>query len=160
MVVYQKPLKITPEHRLSEFSCGNDILDRWLMNTALKNQRSGASTTYVVCKKNTMVVTGYFSLSAASIIRVEAPSKVSRNQPSPIPAVLLGRLAVDQHHKGLGMGRNLFIEAYQISLEAASLVGVRAMLVHAINEEAKSFWTKQGFTPSPTNPMTLMLKLK
>ena len=159
MVTYEKPVKITASHELSEFTCGNDILDRWLRNSALKNQNSGASTTYVVCIKGTKKVVGYFCLSAASIVRSEAPSNISRNQPDPIPAMLLGRLAVSEQHKKTGMGRNLFVEAYKISLEAASLIGIRALLVHAINDDAKSFWVGLGFRESPTNPFTLMLKL-
>lgn len=159
MVRYDKPVKITADHDLSQFACGNNILDRWLVNTALKNQHSGASTTYVACTQGTTSVVGYFCLSAASIVRADAASNISRNQPDPIPAMLLGRLAVDQKHRGIGMGRNLFVEAYRISLEAASMVGIRALLVHAINDDAKSFWTSLGFVVSPTNPYTLMLKL-
>ena len=157
--MFEKPVKIALEHDLTEFCCGNDILDRWLVNTALKNQNSGASTTYVVCKLGTRMVVGYFCLSAASIIRSDATTNISRNQPNPIPAMLLGRLAVDQNHKKTGMGRNLFVAAYQISLDAASLIGIRALMVHAINDEAKSFWASLGFIESPTNSLTLMLKL-
>lgn len=157
--MYDKPVKLTASHVLSEFSCGDDILDRWLINNALKNQNSGASTTYVVCIRGTMTVVGYFCLSAASIVRSEASSNIARNQPDPIPSMLLGRLAVSEQRKKNGMGRNLFVEAYQISLAAASLVGIRALLVHAINEDAKAFWTRLGFRESPTNPFTLMLKL-
>ncbi len=159
MVMYDKPVKITANHDLTEFCCGNEVFDRWLVNTALKNQSSGASTTYVVCKQGTKTVVGYFCLSAASIVRSDAPTRISRNQPDPIPAMLLGRLAVDQQHRKIGMGRNLFVEAYKISLDAASLIGIRALLVHAINDEAKSFWMSLGFIVSPTNPLTLMLKL-
>jgi hypothetical protein len=157
--VCEKPVKINSSHNLTEFYCGNEILDRWLRNTALKNQNSGASTTYVVCKVGTKVVIGYFCLSAASIVRSDAPSNISRNQPDPIPAMLLGRLAVDVNHKKTGMGRNLFVEAYKVSLEAASLIGIRDLLVHAINDEAKSFWVSLGFIESPTDGLTLMLKL-
>lgn len=157
--MYDKPVKIGANHDLTEFCCGNDILDRWLLNTALKNQIKGASTTYVACKQATNVVVGYFCLSAASIVRFDAPTNISRNQPDPIPATLLGRLAVDQQHKKTGIGRNLFVEAYKISSEAASLIGIRVLLVHAIDDEAKIFWTRLGFIESPTNPFTLMLKL-
>jgi hypothetical protein len=73
--------------------------------------------------------------------------------------MLLGRLAVDVNHKKTGMGRNLFVEAYKVSLEAASLIGIRDLLVHAINDEAKSFWVSLGFIESPTDGLTLMLKL-
>ena len=159
MVIYDKPVNIAASHDLTAFCCGNDILDRWLFNAALKNQNSGASTTYVVCKRGAKVVIGYFCLSAASIVRSDAPNKISRNQPDPIPAMLLGRLVVDHQHKKTGMGRNLFVEAYNISLDAASLIGIRVLLVHAINNEAKSFWASLGFIASPTNPLTLMLKL-
>lgn len=159
MVKYKKPTKLTLAHDLSKFCCGNDILDRWLVNTALKNQNSGASTTYVLCELNSDSVVGYFCLSAASIVRSGAPTAISRNQPDPIPAMLLGRLAVDQKHRGIGLGRNLFAAAYQVSLEAASLVGIRVLLVHALNHEAKTFWAQMGFVESPTHPLTLMLKL-
>jgi predicted N-acetyltransferase YhbS len=158
--MFDKPKKITIDHILSEFSCGNEILDRWLVNSALKNQTSGASTTYVVCNKGSKDVVGFFCLSAASIVRSDAPSNISRNQSDPIPAMLLGRLAVDQSYQNMGLCRNMFVAAYNLLLEASSLIGIRAVLVHAISEDAKRFWISLGFKVSPTNPLTLMLKLK
>lgn len=73
--------------------------------------------------------------------------------------MLLGRLAVDQRFKGIGLGRNLFVAAYQIALQTASIVGVRALMVHAVDEDARNFWLKLGFSVSPMDPMTLLLNL-
>ena len=159
MVKLTQPAKLTHAHDLTNFNCGTELLDKWLKTTALKKKHSGASTANVVCEQSTQKVVGYFCLSAGSIIRASAPSRISRNQPEPIPVMLLGRLAVDQRLKGIGLGRNLFVAAYQIALQTASIVGIRALMVHAVDEDAKNFWLKLGFRVSPTDPMTLLLKL-
>ena len=107
-----------------------------------------------------MRVAGYYSLAAGSVTRETAPGRVRRNVPDPVPVVVLGRLAIDQDYQGQGLGRALLRDAILRVLQAADIIGVRAILVHALSEEAKRFYEECGFTASPINPSTLMLTLQ
>ena len=106
-----------------------------------------------------MRVAGYYSLAAGSVGRETAPGRVRRNVPDPVPVVVLGRLAIDQDYQGRGLGRALLRDAILRILQAADIIGVRAILVHALSEEAKRFYEECGFTASPINPLTLMITL-
>jgi len=79
--------------------------------------------------------------------------------PNPIPVAVLGRLAVDRQWKAQGIGRALFRDAAHRVAHAANAIGIRGIVVHAISEEAKSFYLALGFEPSPTESMTLMVAL-
>lgn len=149
--------KVQPEHDVSTFDCREPVLNDWLRRRALQNQQSGASSTYVVLDK--MRVAGYYSLAAGSVARETAPGRVRRKVPDPVPVVVLGRLAIDQDYQGQGLGRALLRDAILRILQAADIIGVRAILVHALSEEAKRFYEECGFTASPINPLTLMITL-
>lgn len=151
------PEKLQPEHDLSKFDCGEPVLNDWLRRRALQNQQSGASSTYVVLDR--MRVAGYYSLAAGSVARETAPGRVRRNAPDPVPVVVLGRLAIDRNYQGQGLGRALLRDAILRILQAADIIGVRAVLVHALSEEAKRFYEECGFTALPINPLTLMITL-
>jgi GNAT superfamily N-acetyltransferase len=131
------------------------VLNDWLRRRALQNQQTGASSTYVVLDK--IRVVGYYSLAAGSVERETAPGRVRRNTPDPVPVVVLGRLAVDRVFQGQGLGRALLRDAVLRTLQAADIIGVRAILVHALSEQAKKFYEDCGFAPSPINPLTLMI---
>ena len=151
------PVRLTAFHNFTEFDCGTPSLNHWLTRQALKNEASGASRTYVVCIDNTVV--GYYSLAAGAVVRTEAPKPMQRNMPDPIPVMVLGRLAVDLARQGQGIGSALLRDAILRVLRAAEIVGVRAILIHAISEEAKRFSLSRGFQESPIEPMTLCLAL-
>ncbi len=121
------------------------------------NERSGASRTYVVCE-NARVV-GYYCLATGSVAAKHAPGKVRRNMPDPIPVMIIGRLAVDTHLHGRGIGKGLIKDAILRTLKAAEIAGMRAILVHALDEDAANFYRKNGFLDSPTDPCVLMLPL-
>lgn len=149
------PQKLSPDHDLSEFRCGEPALDDWLRRRALPNEETGASRTYVVCVENRVV--GYYALAVGAVTHAEAPGKIRRNMPDPIPVMVLGRLAVDQTVQGHNVGRGLLRDAVLRTLQAADIAGIRAILVHAISESAKQFYLRSGFIPSPISPMTLMI---
>ena len=151
------PVRLTAFHNLAGFDCGTPSLNQWLTRQALKNEVSGASRTYVVCLDNSVV--GYYCLAAGAVVRTEAPKPMQRNMPDPIPVMVLGRLAVDLANQGQGIGRALLRDAILRVLGAAEIVGIRAILVHAISEEAKRFYLSHGFEESPIEPMTLCLAL-
>jgi GNAT superfamily N-acetyltransferase len=151
------PVRLTAVHNIAEFDCGTPSLNQWLTRQALKNEASGTSRTYVVCIDNTVV--GYYCLAAGAVVRTEAPKPMQRNMPDPIPVMILGRLAVDRANQGQGIGRALLRDAIIRVLRAAEIVGIRAILVHAISDEAKRFSLSHGFAESPIDPMTLCLAL-
>jgi len=152
------PALLTKEHDHNDFSCGVASLDGWLKRRAYPNQVSGASRTYVVTEGQRVV--GYYCLASGAIALSDSPGSIRRNMPDPIPVVVLGRLAIDRsfHNKGLGVA--LLQDAVLRTAQAAGILGIRGLLVHAISEEAKAFYEHHGFIASPTQPMTLILSLK
>jgi GNAT superfamily N-acetyltransferase len=152
------PTILTEAHELERFSCGRPVLDDWLKKRARANQVSGASRTYVACEGARVV--GYYCLASGAIAAVDAPGSIRRNMPDPIPMSILGRLAVDLDHQGRGLGPGLLRDAVLRSHQASGIMGIRGVLVHALDERAKAFYERYGFTASPTSPMTLVLSLK
>ena len=149
----REPEKLDTGHDVSAFDCGEPTLNDWLRRRALQNQETGASSTYVITAG--MRVVGYYALAAGSVARETAPGRVRRNVPDLVPVVVLGRLAVDLEFQGRGLGRALLRDAVLRSLQAAHIIGVRAILVHALSDDAKTFYESCGFVPSPVNPLTL-----
>lgn len=154
---FQRPVPLGPEHDCSTFDCGNDVLNTWLAERAKGNQLSRASRTFVVTSDDRVV--GYYSLSNFAIARREATGRVARNMPDPMPAVLLGRLAVDRSIQRQGLGKGLLRDAILRTLQVAEISGVRAMFVHAIDEDALHWYAKYGFEPAPTHEAELMVLL-
>ena len=160
MGIITVPELLNREHDLLSFDCGKPSLNDWLKKKALKAHLVGGSArTYVVCSPANRVV-GYFALSTGAVNREDVSGRVKKNMPNPIPIVLLGRLAVDQQFKGKGIGSSLLRDALNRVVLASEQIGVRAILVHALDEDARSFYLKHGFYESPTNHMTLMLTIK
>ncbi|MCJ7600808.1 MAG: GNAT family N-acetyltransferase [Desulfobulbaceae bacterium] len=152
------PAPINMVHITDNFDCGVSSLDQWLRRQALKNEASGASRTFVVCFGKEVV--GYYALATGSVVRQEAPGKIKRKMPEPIPVMVLGRLAVDRHWQGSGLGSSLLRDALFRTFNVSKQAGVRALLVHALSEDAKAFYLRYGFLESPIDPMTLMLNLQ
>jgi GNAT superfamily N-acetyltransferase len=152
------PEPLTASHCLDEFQCGEPSLDEWLVRRALANQASGASRTFVVADEGARV-RGYYALAVGAVAHALATSTVRRNMPDPVPVMVLGRLAVDRGAQGHKLGAALLQDAVKRAVAVSSNAGVRALLVHALDERAKQFYEHYGFQPSPTHPLTLMLRL-
>ena len=153
------PTPLTAEHDTSQFVCRHDSLSAWLSKRALANAASGASRTYVVCTSDRQVI-GYYALSAGSIAAASVTGRLRRNMPDPLPVIVLGRLAVHTDWAGRGIGGGLLKDAVLRAIQASALIGVRALLCHAIDEEAMGFYLKHGFVSSPLDRLTLMLGLQ
>ncbi|MBX5083054.1 GNAT family N-acetyltransferase [Rhizobium lentis] len=151
------PAPLADHHELAEFNSGVPELDDWLRRRARANQASGASRTFVVCEANRVVA--YYALASGAVRQPEAPGRFRRNMPDPIPVAVLGRLAIDRSYQGRGLGRALVRDAGLRLLNAAEIIGIRALLVHAISDEARAFYEAVGFLPSPSDPMMLMVGL-
>ena len=152
------PALLTAADHLGDFAFGIDSLDDWLKRRAHANQVSGASRTYVVTSCNR--VAGYYCLASGALALNSAPTSLRRNMPDPIPVAILGRLAVDRAWQGQGLGVALLQDAVNRTGQAANILGIRGLLVHALSIEAKAFYEHHGFIASPTQPMTLILSLK
>jgi len=152
------PCPITNQHDLDQFSCGVPGLDNWLKKRARLNERSHASRTYVLCDDQRVI--GYYALATGSLAANAAPGKIKRNMPDPIPVMVLGRLAIDQEYQGKKLGDALLRDAILRILQAAEIAGIKAILVHAISEEARKFYLDRSFVMSPSEPMTLVLPLE
>ncbi len=151
------PEPLAEGHELDSFHCDEPALEQWLKRRALRNQREGASRTFVVCERSAVV--GYYALAAGSVLHAAAPGAVRRNMPEPIPVIVLGRLAVHSAWSGRGIGSGLLKDAVLRSLRLSGDLGVRALLCHAINESAKAFYLHHGFIESPLDPLTVLLSL-
>ncbi|MGA2046310.1 MAG: GNAT family N-acetyltransferase [Terracidiphilus sp.] len=151
------PEPLAAHHDFEGFRSGEASLDDWLRRRARANQVSGASRTYVVCDDSRVI--GYYALASGMIAVQQAPGRFRRNMPTPIPVAVLARLAVDLDWHGQGIGRALFRDAAGRVAQAADAIGIRGIVVHAVSEQAKSFYLALGFDPSPIEPMTLMVTL-
>jgi GNAT superfamily N-acetyltransferase len=151
--------KLSRNHALDSFDCGKDPLNRFLKAHALANQSSGGAQTYVLAEN--MAVKGYYSLAAGAVTYADAPDRVKKGLARhPIPVILLARLAVDNSLQGRGVGPALLKDALTRSAHAAETIGVRAVLVHAKDDQAKGFYEHFNFEPSPSDPYHLMLIMK
>lgn len=104
-------------------------------------------------------VVGYYALASGVIAVESAPGRFRRNMPNPIPVVVLARMAVDRSWQRRGMGRALFRDAALRVAQAADVIGIRGIVVHALSDEAKDFYLQLGFEPSLREPTTLMVTL-
>jgi predicted N-acetyltransferase YhbS len=154
-----KPGPLEARHDLSAFDCGVPALNSYLKKFALENQRGQGARTYVATRGDRVV--GYYNLAAASARREETPARVAKGLAAhPVPVILLARLAVDQTEKGKGLGTDLLRDALLRVIQAADIVGCRAVMVHAKHAEARAFYERFGFQPSATDPLLLFLLMK
>jgi predicted N-acetyltransferase YhbS len=153
---WRRPEPLNPDHVVSGFSCGKAELDEWLQKRAMANQVSGATKTHVVVDDGRVI--GFYALANGAVAHSEARSRTRRNMPNPIPAVILARMAVDEKHRGSGLGSALLQSAIGTTLVAARTIGIGCLLVHAKDEDAR-FYLHFDFEPSPTDPSHFILRL-
>lgn len=152
------PVALTATHDLSEFDCGEPVLNDWLKNRALKNE-SRFSRTYVVCDDNR--VAAYFCISAGAVERAAAPGKIRRNAPDTIPVSVIGRLAVSRKYAGRGLGADILSDALRRIAVASQSIGIGAVLVQAKDERAKRFYLSCAeFIEYPADSRTLFLPIE
>ena len=160
-MAYSPPEPLRGKHSTEGFECGEDSLDTWLARHARQAEASGTARVFVTTIDGETVV-GFYALAAASVVPKDATERLMRGQSKhqPVPAILLGRLAVDSDHQGNQLGRSLLQDALLRSATAADSIGGRAVIVHAISDRAASFYERFGFEASPTDPHHLILLMK
>jgi predicted N-acetyltransferase YhbS len=160
-VAYSPPEPLRGKHSTEGFECGEDSLDTWLARHARQAEASGSARVFVTTFDGEKVI-GFYALAAASVSPKDATERLMRGQSKhqPVPAILIGRLAVDSDHQGNEVGRSLLQDALLKSATAADSIGARAVIVHAISDRAASFYERFGFEPSPTDPHHLILLMK
>jgi GNAT superfamily N-acetyltransferase len=148
--------KLAPHHDVSAFDCGQPELNEWLGRHALASARSDAAQTYVIVDGDQVV--GYYALAAGSVDRDEAPGRVAKGMPThPIPVLILARLGVDRSLQGRGIGTMLLRDALFRAASGAEIIGARAVLVHAKDEQVRGFYELRDFEPSPVHPLQMFL---
>ncbi len=152
----RRPVPLGPEHDRSRFCCGEPALDEWLRRYAGQNRRTNTAATWVIADQDYRVA-AYATLSMTAIDHTAAPARLRKAAPDPVPALLVGRLAVDETFAGLGVGtalvRHLLATAVEINLHAAC----KAAVVTALHEQARSWWLKLGFEPFEHDGLDLYL---
>jgi GNAT superfamily N-acetyltransferase len=157
---FSDPELLSPSHVLEGFECGRTSLNIWLTRYARAAAAVGSARTYVVDSQQERVV-GCHALTAAQLERAAATARAIKGMPHhPIPVVLLARLAVDGSVRRRGLGARLLRDAMLRTLAASGTIGVRAMLVHAIDADARGFYGRYGLAPSSTDPFHLMILIK
>lgn len=134
-------------HDRAAFSCGKEPLDRYLRQQATQDIRRGVASVFVaVAPERPERILGFFTLSAASIVPSDLPAETAKRLPRhPIPAALIGRLAVDRSVARRGLGGILLADAIEKARTAAATVAMAAVAVDPIDDEARSFYTAFGF---------------
>jgi GNAT superfamily N-acetyltransferase len=151
-VALSHPELLTAEHDLSQFACGKPALDQWLKTRALSNQQKGFTVVMVVHDAGRVV--GYYGLAPTAVAPAAMPRSIRTGQPpNAVPCLMLGQLATDREWTGRGIGTGLLRHALMRSVAGAHLVGGRALLVNALDEEAALFWRLHGFIPSKDDPL-------
>jgi GNAT superfamily N-acetyltransferase len=151
--------KLANVHDVSGFDCGNESLNAWLKRFALANQKADSAQTYVAHRHDSVVA--YYSLSAGSVRPEEASVRIMKGLARhPVGVILLARLAVDKRVRGMGLGKALLKDALLRAANAADTIGARAVLVHAIDEDARRFYEHFDFERSPADEFELMLLMK
>ena len=158
-LLFDPPVLLTEAHDGWSFNSGESTLDDWLRHRAWNNMQAAASRTYVVCLPSSQKIIGYFALSMGQILAQDVTGSMRRNMPNSIPAVVLGRLAIDLAWQGKGLGRAMLGDILRRSLRASAEVSARLVIVHAISPAAEAFYHHHGFTRLPVEAPTLALDL-
>jgi len=151
--------KLRRDHTVEGFDCRKPALNRFLERHALQSQQAGAANTYLALSGNEVV--GFYSLAVGQVEYADAPERLIKVLARhPVPIMLLARLAVASSFQGMRLGSGLLTNAMMRSLQASEIAGIRAIVVHAKDDEARAFYERFDFTPSPTDAYHLMLLMK
>jgi ribosomal protein S18 acetylase RimI-like enzyme len=150
-----------PHHDRTSFSCGEPALDSYLTRQASQDIRRRIAQVFVLAGDPPTRIQGYYRLSAAAFEKAELPPALAKRLPHyPVPAAVLGRLAIDRSCQGRGLGETLLMDAVRRTLRASAAMAVYALIVDAKNERAQTFYERYGFRSFATTPRRLFLPLE
>jgi GNAT superfamily N-acetyltransferase len=151
--------KLRRDHLVDSFDCGQEALNRFLARYALQSQQGNASQTYLAMAEEQVV--GFYTLVVGDVDYTHAPARLVKGLGRyPVPLMVLARLAVSVTWQGKGLGSGLLKDAMLRTLQAADIAGIRALAAHAKDDQAKTFYERYDFIPSPTDPYHMFLLLK
>lgn len=151
------PRALAADDDRNSFDCGRESLNLWFRRRAWHNQESDVSRTSVICDSLTGKIVGYTSLSAAQIERSHLSKPAQRNRPDPIPAILLGQLAVDRQHQGNGYATSLAYFALTTAVQFSKSIGCFGVLTHPLDDGVRAFYSRFGFETLPYDPKRSMI---
>ena len=152
---------IDSRHDRAAFSCGEPALDAYLQRQAFQDIRRRVAQIFVAIGSTPAEIAGYYSVSAASFAKDELPPVLAKKLPHyPVPAALLGRLAVDRKYQGRAIGEFLLLDAIRRVVRASTAIAVYAIVVDAKNERARKFYERYGFRSFVNAPRRLFLPLE
>jgi GNAT superfamily N-acetyltransferase len=151
------PRPLSQDDDRGQFDCGRDSLNAWFHRHAWHNHVSGVSRISVICDADTKLIIGYVTLSSGQIEREFLAKAHQRNKPDPVPATLLGQLAIDKAYQGQGHARSLLLFALTASLRASREIGSFGVLTHPIDEQVREFYRRWGFEDVPFDPRRSMI---
>ena len=147
MTELRRPERLDPKrHDRSKFDSGSPDLDEWLRRYSTQNRRRNTAATWVITDIDSVVL-AYVSLAMTSIGRGDAPLPVAKHAPDPVPALLIGRLAVDRSRTSLGVGTALVAHVLATAVDLNDRAACRAVVVSALDDAARSWWERLGFHP-------------
>ncbi|WP_434616562.1 GNAT family N-acetyltransferase [Arthrobacter sp. A5] len=153
------PRKLLRTDNPDAFASGPEELDEWLRKYAFQDQRANSAVTYVSCDGNSVV--GYYAIAVGAVAKQGAPPAITKGGPSEIPCILLARLAVDKRYQGTGLGTGLLQDALKRSVLVSESVGAMAVLIHARDAAARSFYDRHvDAHPSPLDDLQLMIPMQ
>jgi GNAT superfamily N-acetyltransferase len=157
MAQVARPRPLSEDDERTHFDCGRDSLNNWFRRHAWHNHASGVSRTSVICDTDTKLIVGYVTLSAAQIEREFLARAHQRNKPDPVPATLVGQLAIHKTHQGQGHARSLLLFALTAALRASREIGSFGVLTHPIDDQVREFYRRWGFEDVPFDPRRSMI---
>ena len=146
------PRPLSADDDRQSFDCGRESLNTWFRRKAWRNQKSEVSRVSIICDAENGAVAGYVSLSAASVERAHLPKASQRNRPDPVPALLLGQLAVDLRYQRRGIAASLMFFALTTAVHVAQDIGCFCVLTHPLDDGVRAFYAKFGFEDLPFDP--------
>lgn len=153
-----KPAALKPGHDVSAFDCGREPINAWLKIRAKKAGESDTARTYVVCRGRRVI--GFYALAAGAVERAAAPGALRRNSPDPIPVIILAMFGVDRAEQGRGLGQDLLSDAIKRALQAARIIGARALLIHALDAAAAKYYRERGFAQMGAEGETFFVTMR
>lgn len=156
---YSIPEKLNKSHYIKSFDCGSEQLNDYLKKYAFQNQKKNISNTFVTQKDGKVI--GYYSLTFGSVDKDNLPPAIKRNLPHyQIPVMVLARLAIDKKEQRNGLGKGFLKDAILRTIQASEIAGMKAIMVQAKDEKAKSFYEKFDFIESPIDALILYLPIE